>query len=611
MGSRPAMSARPVILVRGNPRGGPRRWLPHALAITLFALVLVLGALLIAQRGHVYPGVAAASVPLGGLSQDAARAKVSVAAANLQKQPITLVAAGKQWTAMPAELGIAYDANMTVNEAMGIGRGDDTGAGLLRLLRLGGDRTVPLAVTIDTKTFNAYLDTIDATLPGRAEPPVVTITGTTAAVVPGRDGQAIDREAALKTIREEAGGVQSGPVTLPVHLAHAAGSVEQANAAKATIDRALAAPMTLTGAGNGLSLTPTQLGGIVRVKPVAQNGETTLAVTLDDAGLAKLVGEIAKSVDVPVADAYVQDYGTHKVLMPSVQGVSVAQDKLAANIRAAFVAGQHTVTVPTVTTKPKVTTEDQMATLGITNVVAKGTSDFSGSGPARAHNVELAAYLVDGTLIAPGATFSYNDALGSILSKDFEEAGSYIDGLNGTSIGGGVCQVSTTIFRAALKGGLPITEWYPHSYRSKYYEQGGWAAGFDASITQDGNDPSQSSDFKFVNPTNGWMLLRVSVGPNMTLTATLYGVPTGYTVAIDNPVTQVTTPASDTVAQEVDSSLPAGTVIEDQPAMAGTEVTVVRHVYDANGNVVSTDTFVSDYGPTGAVDRVSPDMAGQ
>jgi vancomycin resistance protein YoaR len=247
-------------------------------------------------------------------------------------------------------------------------------------------------------------------------------------------------------------------VALPVHTVHAAGTVEQANAAKATIDRALAAPMTLNGAGSGLTITPAQIGAIVRVTPVDQHGQTTLAVTLDDAGLAKLVAQIAKTADVPVTDASVQDFGTHKVLMPSAAGVAVQQDKLAQSIRAAFVNGQHEVTVPTVTTQPKVTTEDQMAKLGITDVVAKGTSDFSGSGPARAHNVELAAYLVDGTLIAPGATFSYNDALGSILAKNFEEAGSYIDGLNGTSIGGGVCQVSTTIFRAALKGGLPITE---------------------------------------------------------------------------------------------------------------------------------------------------------
>lgn len=609
MGSHPA--ARTVTLVRGQRRAVQRGWLPRALLVAPLALVIVVATLVVAQRGQIYPGVQAASVSLGGLSERAARDRVSATVARLQHQPITLAAGDKRWTPLPAELGIAYDADATVREAMSVGRGGDTAAGVAHLLRLAGERAVPVAVTIDSSTFNAYLDKIDATLPGRAVPTTVTVSGTTATVVSGHDGQAIDREAALRAIRARAGGAGAGAVTLPVHDAHADSTIEQANAAKATIDRALAAPMNLTGAGDGLQITAKQFAGIVRVSPVQRNGRTELAVTLDDAGLAKIVAEIAQSVDVPVADAYVRDFATHNVLMPSVAGVTVQRDKLGRAVREAFVAGTHEITVPTVTKTPKVTTEDQMATLGITDVIAKGTSDFSGSGPARAHNVRLAANLVDGTLIAPGATFSYNDALGSIFAKDFEEAGSYIDGLNGSSIGGGVCQVSTTVFRAALKGGMPITEWYPHFYRTGYYEQGGWSAGFDAAIVQDGNDPSQSSDFKFVNPTDGWMLLRVVVGPNMTLTATLYGIPTGYTIAIDNPVVQVTEPAPDTVTQEVDPNLPAGTVIEDQPAMDGTEVTVVRHVYDASGAEISTDTFVSDYRPTGAVDRVSSDQASQ
>jgi vancomycin resistance protein YoaR len=615
MGSGPVVHPTPVrsvTLVRGQPRPiSRRRFLPRVILAAPLILAVLLAAMLTAQRGQIYPGVAAGTVELGGLSPQAAEAKVARAAAAFARQPITLTAGDQRWALLPAELGISYDANGTVRDAMAVGRGGDTPAGLLRLLRLAGGQEVPVALSVNTQTFNAYLDKVEATIPGRMTPPTVTIDGTTATIVPGHNGLVIDRDAVLAAIRARAGHTPTTAVTLSLHTAEATGTAAQADAARATIERALAAPMKLTGAGADLQITPRQLAPIIRVTPVHRDGHPELAVTLDDAGLAKLSGEIAKQADRPVADAYVQDFPSHSVLMPSVAGLTVDRAKLGQAVRDAFAAGKHEVTVPAVTTAPKVTTEQRMAKLGITDVIAKGTSDFSGSGPARAHNVRLAAYLVDGTLIAPGGTFSYNDALGSIFAKDFEEAGSYIDGLNGSSLGGGVCQVSTTVFRAALKGGLPITEWYPHTYRTGYYEQGGWSEGFDAAIVQDGNDPSQSSDLKFVNPTDTWMLLRVTVGDDMTLTATLYGVPTGYTVAIDDPVVQVTEPAPSAVAQEVDPDLPAGTVIEDQPAMDGTEVTVVRHVYDAKGNEVSTDTFVSDYRPTGAVDRVSSDMASQ
>jgi vancomycin resistance protein YoaR len=274
-----------------------------------------------------------------------------------------------------------------------------------------------------------------------------------------------------------------------------------------------------------------------------------------------------------------------------------------------FAQGARTIAlVVTEDTPPKITTEKLMADLGITDLLATGDSVFAGSGAGRAQNVTQAAYMIDGTLVAPGDVFSFNDAVGSLFSGEFTDAGSYIDGPSGQSLAGGVCQVSTTVYRAALEAGLPIVEWWPHSYRSPFYETGGWSPGYDASIVQDGNVPEASTDFRFENTTGSWLLVRAVASDDGNLRVELHGSDPGYTVEFDEPIVELIEQAPTSVDIVADPALPPGTVLPDQPAMDGLRVTVVRHVYDASGQEISTDTFVSSYRAYGAIRRVSPDM---
>jgi vancomycin resistance protein YoaR len=220
--------------------------------------------------------------------------------------------------------------------------------------------------------------------------------------------------------------------------------------------------------------------------------------------------------------------------------------------------------------------------------------------------------LVDGVMIPPGDDFTFNYSIGEInVTPGFVAAGASENGIAGTALGGGVCQVTTTIFRAALKAGLPITEWWPHAYRNIYYEQGGWAPGFDASIQQPDDDPFNGSDLVFQNPTGNWLLLRSEITNETTLTIELYGAPTGYTVEIDDPIYENYVGAEGMTPQEsVDPNLPTGTVKEIQPARDGVTITVIRRVSAADGSEISTDTFVSQYEPQGPSYAVSSDMAG-
>lgn len=301
---------------------------------------------------------------------------------------------------------------------------------------------------------------------------------------------------------------------------------------------------------------------------------------------------VAGEIDRDARDARIEQLATYSKLVPSRDGRTVDRAALATDISRAIVSDERGIVVLIVTAEAGVTPEDMMRERGITDVVAVGDSVYVGSGSRRAHNVEQAANVIDGTLVEPGGEISFNDAVGSLFSGEYREAGSYIDGPSGTSLAGGVCQVSTTVYRAALTGGFPIVEWRPHSYRSPFYGLGGWEPGWDGSIVQDGNDPTASTDFRFVNPTGSWLVIRATVTADDTLTVEMHGAPTGYEVWFDEPEVETIAWATDAVRISVDAELSPGTILPDQPKMDGLEVTVVRYVA-VDGDVISVDTFVT------------------
>src|SRR5947207_8183367 len=149
--------------------------------------------------------------------------------------------------------------------------------------------------------------------------------------------------------------------------------------------------------------------------------------------------------------------------------------------------------------------------MGITTRIGRYETIYGGD-PNRIHNVQLVAHLVDGKLIAPGATFSFNEATGArTAAKGFLEAPVIINGELATGLGGGVCQVSTTVFNAAYEAGLSITARTNHALYISHYP-----LGRDATV----NYPD--TDLKFLNDTGHWLLLATFVGSS-SLTVDLYG----------------------------------------------------------------------------------------
>lgn len=242
-----------------------------------------------------------------------------------------------------------------------------------------------------------------------------------------------------------------------------------------------------------------------------------------------------------------------------------------------------------VSAQPPSVSLGQTNNLGIAEVVGFGESYYAHSIPTRVHNVALTAKKVNLTIVKPGQEFSFNKTIGEVsAATGFKPAYVIKSGKTELGDGGGVCQVSSTLFRALLNGGLKITLRRPHSYRVTYYELNS-QPGFDATV-YDGN-----VDLRFINDTPGHLLIATETdSTKLWMKVEIYGTKDGRVSEITDYKTWGATPAKPT-EYIPDASLPPGKKKQiDWPA-AGLKTSFKYTVRDATGNIKQQETYTSNY----------------
>ncbi|MBI3559449.1 VanW family protein [Candidatus Gottesmanbacteria bacterium] len=229
--------------------------------------------------------------------------------------------------------------------------------------------------------------------------------------------------------------------------------------------------------------------------------------------------------------------------------------------------------------------------LGIKNLLGEGQSYFYDSIPGRIYNINLGTEKISGSLVAPGEIFSFNQAIGTVSAVfGFQKAYAIIKGKTVLDDGGGVCQVSTTLYRAVLNAGLPVIARTAHSYRVGFYEQGGFLSGLDATVYPP--DP----DFKFKNDTSGWILIQAGFSAeNKKLTFDLFGQADGRRTTIQGPYILSTSPPPEPVYED-DPAQPAGQIKQIDTAHYGAKVYFKRQVVRGSETLIE-ETVYSDYIP--------------
>jgi vancomycin resistance protein YoaR len=274
-------------------------------------------------------------------------------------------------------------------------------------------------------------------------------------------------------------------------------------------------------------------------------------------------------------------------------------------ITRSILQGEHDVPLMLTEVKPVVGDDETAASLGITGLVQSYTSYFRGSGAARLQNIDAASKQFYGLLIPPNATFSMGQAIGDIsLDNGYAEALIIYNGKTITGVGGGVCQVSTTLFRTAFYGGYPIVERHEHAYRVYYYEQ-----------TATGTDPELAGldatvyfplvDMRFTNDRPSWLLMETYFHPeSASLEWKFYSGDDGRTVDIQNLGLRNVIPAPDPRFEE-NKDLEPGTCKQVDWPGDGADITVTRNV-SRNGTVLFTDSIRTHYQPWQAVYQYGP-----
>ncbi len=582
------MAATSPAVPRRAPSPRSRLWARLALAgVLACALLTVVVPLFFAgSAARLADGTTIDGIDVGGLTAHQATTMLQNRAKALREQPIAFTAAGKRFRITPRELDVTVDWAGAVAAAERRG----SGFGLLRGYRRLALELFPREIAPQTSSYDAAVTYELGLLAHAIDTPArdakLVRRGLRVTIADGATGRVLQRKAARRLIVASLASLtRSGPVALPVQVSRPRATVATLAARQRVATRIVSAPVTLVAGKTRLRVPRWRLATVLDLDTLRLSGDAA------DAWFARLEANLDRA---PKDAAFAVSGGRVRV-MPGVPGLGLDVPRSAARILAAARRPGNRVAELVLGSRQPARTTAEAKAMGITGTVGSYETIYGGD-PNRIHNVQLVAHLVDGKLIAPGATFSFNGTTGErSAAKGFLEAPVIVNGELQTGLGGGVCQVSTTVFNAAYEAGLPITSRTNHALYISHYP-----LGRDATVDYPG------IDLKFVNDTSRWLLLRTWVGPS-SLTVTLYGAPQHRRVqTIAQPLRFVSPPP---VQKTVDATLKPGERVVDDPGVPAQSTSVERKVYDASGKLISDQTWYSSYRAEPRIVRVAPPKA--
>lgn len=564
--------------------------------------------------GRIFPGVSVAGVDLSGLSPNEAALKLSQTLSYPNTGKILFRDGEQVWLASPAELGMVFDPTASANAAYNHGRKGGIFAALsgqISARGLGAD--VAPVVIFDQRVAYAYLQNIAMQVNQPVAEAVLRVDGTNVISEPGRLGRSLNLDATLIYLGAQLQSFRDGEVPLVIQetAPRLLDVAPQADLARVMLSQPFTITLPNSGSGDPGPWTfdiPV-LANMLTVNMIDSGGVPQMQVGLDPNAMRETLSELKVLVDRnPKEPRFVFNEGTGQIEPIAASAIGRVMDVEASivAINGALQRGEHSVNLVVTEQQPSVTDRATGAELGVIQLVAEQTTYFYGSSEARIQNIVTAASQYHGLLVAPGQTFSMGSVLGDVsLENGYAEALIIYGGRTIKGVGGGVCQVSTTLFRTVFFAGFPVIERYSHAYRVPYYEMDASGsvdtqfAGMDATVY------FPLVDFKFQNDTPYWMLMETYVNvAARTLTWKIYSTTDGREITWETTGTQNTVPAPEPVFEE-NPELEANEMKQVDYAAEGADVTVTRTVW-RGGLVYFTDQFHTHYEPWAAVCQYGP-----
>lgn len=698
------------------------------LAIAFFAIMAGLSLYGFSHGSRIYEGVHVAGVDVGGMTKAQARSALQEPLAQSNTTPLTLSADGETYAIVPADSGLRFNLDATVDQAYAIGRSEPAWKRVLVWSNalLHGREIAPV-YDVDEAVLDSVLTNLAAKIVIAPQDAYVSMSAEQGPeIVPEANGRAVDLSATRAMLIDQFAQLTREPVAIVMPVLTPAVTSAQLEGGAASAREAVSESFTISGPeSHAWALNPADLANVISVSQ--QDG----TMQVDQGAMERLVDGLASSIERDAQDAsvYVDD-NDQIAVQPGVRSITVDRKASLEAITGAMLQGGTSASLVTDSQAPAIQDDQAQAaaaeaealvangmpltwdggsgeltrrellaaltisvdpsnekpfTFGfdqsvlgsvlqplfddiavkpqntqlrlvdgeikveakakdgvavdvetsvqavsdaalnktgsavITTAVAKpefgdvkvsdiklpdtlaSSSTYYGeSSEPRRKNVEQAAKLENGWLVAPGDTFSFVEHVGGVSEKEGFVVGFGIvdNGEGGVTtapvVGGGVCQMSTTIFQAAFWAGLPIVERYTHPYWINTYGQPPTGfLGLDAMINV---EKDYSLDFKFTNSTGNWIAV-VTEADGENLTAKILGTNPGWTITVSDPVISDIQQPSEEMQYEESSELPAGQELQVEHAQQGFTSTFNRVVKEGD-TVISDDTFTGTYAPS-------------
>jgi vancomycin resistance protein YoaR len=591
-----------------------------AALISGFALFLVLiitwtlGFQLI-YAGRIFPGVSVAGVDVSGLKPADAAVKLNQSLSYPITGKILFKSGENAWVATPAQLGMVFDPSSSAATAYDLGRSGGLFGALSGQVRAGGlGVQVAPVILFDERVAFQYLSQIASQINQPVVEASLNLEGTNVVARPGQVGRELKMEATLIFLAAQLQTFSDGEVQLVVQELQPLilDVSSQAEAARQILSQplTLVIPSATSNDPGPYVYNAEILANLLGVQRVQNGDQIGVQVVLNAAGLRDLLTPVKAQVDRAPSDAkfiFNDDTRQLDLIEDSRVGRSMDMDANIKAINDSLLRGEHTVPLVIAEAQPEVPGNATGQQLGITELLWDETSYFYGSSNERVQNIKAASARFHGVLVAPGEVFSMGETMGDVsLDSGFAEALIIYGGRTVKGVGGGVCQVSTTLFRSVFNAGFPIVERYPHAYRVSYYEMIASGsvdprlAGLDATVY------FPLVDFKFKNDSPYWILMETYVNESArTLTWKFYSTKDGRTVTWDTtgPTNVVSAPQP---IFEENTDLRKNEMKQVDWAANGADVSVTRTVW-LNGAVLFQDQVTTHYEPWQAICQYGPD----
>lgn len=552
-----------------------------ALAITIFIFNVAYG-----QK--IFPKTYIGGINLGGQTKDQAQSTLQNAMIASKDKKVVLSLDDKTWVIATADIDLVFDPQKSAQTAWGVGRA----GGIQKILTeqlwaVFARNSRPAEFDYNKVKLAANLENIAKEVNAPEKNATIVIEELIVKIEPEQIGRSMKIDINTKLALDLFGEISPQSkhdlivesVNPKIVQADLQGISDQTK-------EILLRDIVLKTDKKDFTLAPKDFASWLDFVPT-KSGKN-LEIKINAEKLNQYIDDIAGQIFQETKDAKFEMKGDRAIAYQSSQtGYELDKEQSIKAITEAILDHKSEVKLVVKVTEPDVSSSSA-SSKGIKELVAEGVTSWRGSPKNRIHNLTLGSKNISGTIVKPGEEFSTVKALGPI-----DLASGFLPELvikNGTQVvpdvGGGLCQVSTTLFRAALNAGMEITQRTNHSFRVSYYEP---PVGMDATIY----DPSP--DFRFINNMENPILIWATPTDN-GLSFQIYGTKDGRNVEISDPVSFDYISPPDPIYAE-SATMEPGAIRQTERATRGVTASFHYKVTSASGKILQDQTFVSKYIP--------------